>query len=207
MSRWPPDARERLQNAAWELFDENGYEATTVAQIASRAGLNRATFFRHFADKREILFGGEDVIGSAIVKAIQSAPVDASLPERLAGALRSAGAVMTAEQRERAALRRRVAEASLEVQERGLAKNARLAAGISAALREQGIDDMAARMGAEFVLLAFGTALREWLEAEPAKPFMHYATAAFAALQAAAGLFVSCRPAIAETSAHLRNDA
>src|SRR5450756_1710058 len=62
VSRWAPDARERLETAALDLFVENGYEETTVAQIADRAGLNRATFFRHFADKREVLFGGEDVL-------------------------------------------------------------------------------------------------------------------------------------------------
>ena len=66
MSRWAPDARERLETAALDLFAENGYEETTVAQIADRAGLNRATFFRHFADKREVLFGGEDVRGRGV---------------------------------------------------------------------------------------------------------------------------------------------
>lgn len=187
MSRWPADARERLQNAAWELFDERGYEATTVAQITERAGLNRATFFRHFADKREILFGGEEVIGSAFVDGIRFAPADAGLPECLAAALDAAAGVMTAEQRERAALRRRVAEASVEVQERGLAKNARIAAGIAAALQERGLDDLTARLGAEFVMLAFSAALREWLDAESAKPFTHYAAAALARLRAAAG--------------------
>ena len=62
VSRWAPNARERLETAALDLFVENGYEKTTVAQIADRAGLNRATFFRHFAEKREVLFGGEDVL-------------------------------------------------------------------------------------------------------------------------------------------------
>ncbi len=74
MGRWAPNARERLETAALDLFAENGYEETTVAQIADRAALNRATFFRHFADKREVLFGGEDVLAGLFADAIRAAP-------------------------------------------------------------------------------------------------------------------------------------
>src|ERR1700754_1569668 len=79
VSRWAPDARERLETAALDLFVENGYEQTTVAQIADRAGLNRATFFRHFTDKREVLFGGEDVLAGLFADAIGAASPDATL--------------------------------------------------------------------------------------------------------------------------------
>ena len=74
MSRWAPNARERLEDAALDLFVENGYEETTVAQIADRAGMNRATFFRHFADKREVLFGGEDVLTGLFADGIRADP-------------------------------------------------------------------------------------------------------------------------------------
>jgi AcrR family transcriptional regulator len=73
VSRWAPDARERLEAAALDLFVENGYEETTVAQIADRAGLNRATFFRYFTDKREVLFGGEDVLAGLLAEGIRAA--------------------------------------------------------------------------------------------------------------------------------------
>ena len=58
MGRWEPDARGRLVKAAMELYGERGFEQTTVAEIAERAGLTERTFFRHFADKREVLFAG-----------------------------------------------------------------------------------------------------------------------------------------------------
>src|SRR5437763_16470212 len=90
VSRWAPDARERLESAALDLFVENGYEETTVAQIAERAGLNRATFFRHFADKREVLFGGEDVLAELFGDAIRSASPDATLAECLQEAFAAA---------------------------------------------------------------------------------------------------------------------
>src|ERR1700690_1781921 len=95
MSRWAPDARERLEAAALDLFAENGYEETTVAQIADRAGLNRATFFRHFADKREVLFGGEDVLAGLFGDGIRAASPGATLTECLQAALAAAAAPLT----------------------------------------------------------------------------------------------------------------
>ena len=83
VSRWAPDARERLETAALDLFVENGYQETTVAQIADRAGLNRATFFRHFADKREVLFGGEDVLTGLFADGIRAAAPAATVTECL----------------------------------------------------------------------------------------------------------------------------
>jgi len=95
VSRWAPNARERLETAALDLFVENGYEETTVAQIADRAGLNRATFFRHFADKREVLFGGEDVLAGLFADAIRAASPDATLTECLQAAFTAAEVAMT----------------------------------------------------------------------------------------------------------------
>lgn len=89
MSRWAPNARDRLETAALGLFAENGYEETAVAQIADRAGMNRATFFRHFADKREVLFAG----------AIRAASPDATLAGCLRAAFAAAGVTMTPQQR------------------------------------------------------------------------------------------------------------
>jgi AcrR family transcriptional regulator len=83
MSRWAPGRRERLETAAPDLFVENGHEATTVTQIAERAGLNRATFFRRFADKREVLFGGEDVLAGLFADGIRAASPEATLTECL----------------------------------------------------------------------------------------------------------------------------
>ena len=67
MGRWKPDARGRLEQAAFELFTERGFEQTTVAEIAERAGLTERTFFRYFADKREVLFAGADALQELFV--------------------------------------------------------------------------------------------------------------------------------------------
>ena len=74
MARWQPGARERLQAVTLELFAEQGFEGTTVAEIASRAGLTERTFFRYFTDKREVLFTGQDTFEGMFVDQIAAAP-------------------------------------------------------------------------------------------------------------------------------------
>jgi AcrR family transcriptional regulator len=186
VSRWAPDARERLETAALDLFVENGYEETTVAQIADRAGLNRATFFRHFADKREVLFGGEDMLAVLFADAIRDATPDATVIECLQVALAAAESALTPQQRAKAAQRVLVLAANTEVQERGLLKHARIAGAIRAALRARGADELTARLGAEVGMLAFTVALERWMASQNDKPFPHHAAAALDALQARA---------------------
>ena len=183
VSRWAPDARERLETAALDLFVENGYEETTVAQIADRAGLNRATFFRHFADKREVLFGGEELLAGLFADGIRAAAPDATIPECLQAAFAAAGVAMTPRQRAKAAQRVRVLATNSEVQERGLLKHARIARSISTALRMRGADELTARLGAEVGLLAFSIAVERWLGADHDEPFPLHAAAALRDLQ------------------------
>jgi AcrR family transcriptional regulator len=183
VSRWAPNARERLETAALDLFTENGYEETTVAQIADRAGLNRATFFRHFADKREVLFGGEDVLAGLFADAIRTAAPQATLTECLQAAFVAAGVVMTPQQRAKAAQRVLVVAGNSELQERGLLKHARIARSISTALRERGADELTARLGAEVGMLAFTIAVERWLGAGHDEPFARHAAAALSDLR------------------------
>jgi AcrR family transcriptional regulator len=183
VSRWAPDARERLEAAALDLFVENGYEETTVAQIADRAGLNRATFFRHFADKREVLFGGEDVLAGLFADAIRAASPDATFTGCLRAAFAAAGGVMTPQQRTKAVQRVLVVAANSELQERGLLKHARIARSVSAALRARGADELTARLGAEVGMLAFTIAVERWIQPDNEKPFPFHAEAALSDLQ------------------------
>ena len=190
VGRWEPNARERLENAALDLFVENGYEETTVAQIADRAGMNRATFFRHFADKREVLFGGEDVLADLFADAIKAAPEAATLAEYLQAALVAAETAMTPQQRAKATQRLLVVAANSEVQERGLLKHARIAKSVTAALRERGTDELTARLGAETVMLAFSVAFERWMKADEDAPFAPFAEAALTDLRSRAAELV-----------------
>ncbi|WP_022907304.1 TetR/AcrR family transcriptional regulator, partial [Curtobacterium sp. B18] len=78
MARWEPGARERLVIAAVDLFTEQGYDATTVVEIAERAGVTKSTFFRHFPDKRELLVAGQETLSRLLAEGIAEAPAEAT---------------------------------------------------------------------------------------------------------------------------------
>lgn len=189
MARWEPNARERLERAALALFAENGYDATTVAQIADRAGLTKSTFFRHFADKREVLFGGQERLTEAFTTAIGAAPPSATATDCLAAALEAVEVVFTPQRHEIALQRQAVIAAHSELQERELLKMARLGLAVADALRARGADGITARLAAEVGMLAFSTAFARWAEPGNEEPFPPIARAALRELQdRAAGL-------------------
>jgi AcrR family transcriptional regulator len=186
MARWEPNAPERLQRAALALFLERGYDATTVAEIADRAGLTKSTFFRHYADKREVLFGGQDVLAGLFSDAIRAAPPSAAAADCLAAALESAAAVFTADRHDFAPQRQAVIAANGELQERQLLKRAHFAAAMTGALRARGIGETAARLAAEVGVLAFSTAVARWAAQENHEPFGEIALSALRDLRASA---------------------
>jgi AcrR family transcriptional regulator len=186
VGRWEPNARERLERAALALFVEHGYDATTVAQIADRAGLTKSTFFRHFADKREVLFGGQDMLTELFSDAVRTAPPSATTVGCLAAALESAAAAFTPDRHDLAPQRRAVIAANSELQERELLKRARLASAMADALRVRGADDTTARLAAEMGVLAFSTAYARWAAPDNRQPFTQIAHAALRDLQARA---------------------
>jgi AcrR family transcriptional regulator len=186
VGRWEPNARGRLERAALALFVEHGYDATTVAQIADRAGLTKSTFFRHFADKREVLFGGQDMLTELFSDAVRTAPPSATTVGCLAAALESAAAAFTPDRHDLAPQRRAVIAANSELQERELLKRARLASAMADALRVRGADDTTARLAAEMGVLAFSTAYARWAAPDNRQPFAQIAHAALRDLQARA---------------------
>ena len=116
MGRWEPNARGRLEQAALELYVERGFEQTTVAEIAERAGLTERTFFRYFADKREVLFAGADVLQELLVSAVVGAPGSVAPLEAVAAALEAAGPLLQ-ERREYSRRRQAVIDANAALQE------------------------------------------------------------------------------------------
>jgi AcrR family transcriptional regulator len=167
MGRWEPNARERLERAAMELYGERGFEQTTVAEIAARAGLTERTFFRHFADKREVLFWGAAALQELFVSTAAGAPESAAPIDAVAAALAAAGALLQ-ERRDGARQRQAIIVANAELQERELIKMATLAAALADTLRQRGVSDPAAGLAAEAGIAVFKIAFERWI-ADPAQ--------------------------------------
>ena len=148
MGRWAPDARGRLAAAAMELFEERGFEATTIADIAARAGLTKRTFFRYFADKREVLFSGTDALRETFVAGVAAAPADDCPLDAIAAGL-DAMADLFAEFGEHPRRRQAIIAANPELQERELIKMNAYAAAGAGALRERGVAEPGASLAAE----------------------------------------------------------
>lgn len=163
MGRWEPNARGRLAQAALELYSERGFERTTVAEIAERAGLTERTFFRHFADKREVLFAGAGELQELVVGAVAGAPGStAPIDAAVAGVQAAAGLLQ--EGREHSRRRQAVIAANAELRERELIKLAALAAAIAEALRRRGVGEQAASLAAEAGVAVFRIAFERWVQ-------------------------------------------
>lgn len=163
MVRWEPDARGRLERAAMELYGERGFEQTTVAEIAKRAGLTERTFFRHFADKSEVLFAGAGALHELLVSAVVGAPDSAAPMDAIAAALEAAGALLQ-ERQECSRQHQTVIAASAELRERELIKLASLGAAIAETLRRRGVSDPAASLTAEAGIAVFRIAFERWID-------------------------------------------
>jgi AcrR family transcriptional regulator len=185
MARWQPNASERLALAALELFAERGYENTTVIDIAQRAGLTKSTFFRHFQDKREVLFGNGTMNG-LLAEAIAAAPATATPLEAVACALDAVGReAFRPDRRAFAARRRAVIAANPELQEREALKGLGLTASVADALRRRGVPDLPASVAAELAALAWKVAYERWSDPASGDDFSDIARRALGEVQAA----------------------
>jgi AcrR family transcriptional regulator len=162
VSRWQPNAQGRLAEAALELFGERGFEHTTVEDISTRAGLTKRTFFRHFADKREVLFTGGDAFASIFLSALADVPDGATPMQAIEGTLLGAARTFTIPH-DRARRRQAVIDANPELQERELVKLARVSAALTEAFGARGYDDAVASMAAETAMAVFRIAFGRWV--------------------------------------------
>jgi len=187
MARWEPDARGRLEKAAMELFQERGYLRTTVEEIAARAGLTERTFFRYFADKREVLFSGSKELEKGIVDRIESAPQEASPLDAVVAAFEAAGAALL-DRRDLHFVRARYALVTkhAEIQERELIKLASLAVAVTKALHARGVSEPAASLAAEAGIAVFKIGFERWVSERKPQDLAAHIRAAVNVLKAIA---------------------
>lgn len=183
MVRWEPGAKDRLRVAALELYVERGFEQTTAADIAHAAGLTERTFFRHFADKREVLFDGQDVLQKAFTDGVAEAPPDASVIDIVADAIESAADFFTDDRRPYSRVRQGVIDANPGLQERELLKMAFLARQIAEALGRRGVPEPQATLAAETGTSVFGVAFSQWIAHEEERSLVDVVRDAFQQLR------------------------
>ncbi|WP_030378574.1 MULTISPECIES: TetR/AcrR family transcriptional regulator [unclassified Streptomyces] len=164
MARWEPGAAQRLVVAAVDLFTEQGYDATTVTQIAERAGVTKSTFFRYFSDKRELLVAGQETLSRLLAEGIAEAPPEATPLQAVAAGLERASGAMGPANRELGPRLRAAVAASTELQERDALKSVGMAAAMTAALVARGVPEPTAHLAGELGVLAFKRGYAKWSE-------------------------------------------
>ncbi|MGH9092689.1 MAG: TetR family transcriptional regulator [Acidimicrobiales bacterium] len=162
MGRWQPDSRGRLQEAALALFAERGFDETTAAEIAARAGVTERTFFRHFADKREVLFGGSALLRERIVEGVAGAPAGDDPLNAVARGLDAAAALLGEFRRDLSRQRHAVIVATPGLRERELAKLADYADAVAGALRGRGVAEPRASLAAEAGMTVLRVGVERW---------------------------------------------
>ncbi|GAA2025793.1 TetR/AcrR family transcriptional regulator [Catenulispora yoronensis] len=187
MGRWEPGARERLVVAAVDLFTEQGYDATTVAQIVERAGVTKSTFFRYFPDKRDLLMAGQETLSRLLAEGIAEAPEGATPLTAVAAGLERASGAMGEFNRDLAPRLRAAVAASAELQERDALKSVSLGAAMTQALVARGVADATAALAGELGVLAFKRGFAAWSEGgrEAADDLSVHTSAALEELRAA----------------------
>ena len=163
MPRNGEDVHRRLQGAALELFLERGYDQTTTASIAAQAGVTERTFYRHFPDKKEILFGGQAAFQATIIEAIAGAPPGSALLQVLCDAFSAVEPIFEGN-RSFAAARQSVIAATPALRERELSKISGLVEALAAALTQRGANPRQARLAAQAGIAAFDQATNAWVD-------------------------------------------
>ncbi|MET0695745.1 MAG: helix-turn-helix domain-containing protein [Propionibacteriaceae bacterium] len=184
MTRWEPNARERLERAALELFVEQGFAETTVPQITTRAGLTTRTFFRHFADKREVLFANEGDIPAMAARMIAEAPASLTPMEVIVGGLEDVAAAQFSDGVEALRARRAVIESDEGLRERELRKLSALSEAISRGFQDRGVDRLTAALVAQVTVTVFSVSIGRWLAADGETPLPELLHDTLAALRA-----------------------
>ncbi|MDM7890606.1 TetR/AcrR family transcriptional regulator [Curtobacterium caseinilyticum] len=163
MVRWQPGTRERLQATALQLFTEHGYDETTVAEIAAAADVTERTFFRHFVDKREVLFAGQDDFVGMFTGPVTDAPAGTPPFTLVRRALDSAAGFFPDDRRAWSRSRQRVIDGVPALGERELGKLANLKVHLGTSLRTHGIGEPAATIAAETAVTVFHLSFAQWI--------------------------------------------
>ncbi len=183
MSRWKPNARDRLEHAALELFVEQGFAATTVPLTTARAGLTTRTFFRYFADKREVIFAVEAEFPALVARMMAEAPASLSPMMVIEQGLETVAATWFEGRREYLRTRRAVIQSDEGLRERELRKRSELAEALGQGFRDRGVDELTSMLAAQIAVTVFGVAIGRWLDGDGEQPLLELVVDTLGALR------------------------
>jgi AcrR family transcriptional regulator len=183
VSRWPPNAQGRLERAALELFVEQGFAQTTVPQITARAGLTTRTFFRYFADKREVLFAAEEELLALVARLFAEAPASLSPMTLIAEGLGTVAVTQFEGQRDYLRTRRSVVQSDESLRERELRKLSILSEAISQGFLNRGVDELTATLTAQIAITVLSTSVSRWLDQDTERPLSEIVRGTLGALR------------------------
>lgn len=185
MGRWEPDARDRLERAAIDLFVERGFEHVTVPEITERAGLTTRTFFRHFTDKREVLFADADRMPDLAARLVRNAPPGLGPIDVVSHGLVELASTAFEGRLDELVRRKSIVDGNDGLRERELRKMETLVGAIADAFRQRGVDPFTAAVVAETGVGVVKVALRQWIESNGAEPLDSLMTGALDRLRGA----------------------
>lgn len=164
MPRWEPNTRERLAKAALELFFEKGYDQTTVKEIADKAGVAKSTFFRHYADKQDVLSVNNQLIGNALTQGIESASTYTSSMQQVTAGLINAAKIFTPEIKNNGTKLKKLLEKNPVLQQGYQMKVNYLINSMVEALKNNGVPEFEAKLVANMGSQAFQEAYSNWIK-------------------------------------------
>lgn len=183
MGRWQAGARKRLEQAALELFLEQGFAETTVPEITALAGLTTRTFFRHFADKREVLFADEEELPALVERLIAEAPVSLGPMAVIAHGLKPFAETVFEGRLESLRTRHAIISADEGLRERELRKLDILSRAISQGFLSRGADELTSTLAAKLAMTIFNVASMRWLEGDNERGLSEIVAEVFTALR------------------------
>lgn len=194
VSRWQPDARERLERAALDLFAQQGFAATTVPEITARAGLTTRTFFRHFADKREVLFSGEEEVPGLVTQMMADTPAAIDPVTLIVEGLKTIAETRFEGRLDELREKRQIIQTDESLRERNLRKLAALRDAIRAGFVKRGEDPLTATLLAEISVTLLNVSLNEWLDQTDDRPLFDIVLDTLESLQSTLATFPARQP-------------
>ena len=170
MSRWQANPKQRLEQAALDLFIEQGFAETTVPEITARAGLTKRTFFRHFTDKREVLFTHEEQLTPIVASLMAGAPASFSPLRLIKLALETVAVTRFEVQFEYLHRRRVIVQSDEGLRERETRRQSILSEAISRGFVDRGVDELSAILAAQIAVSVLNVSVDRWLDEEGKRP-------------------------------------